>query len=331
MSEKLCRTCVWWQPNQEEVEQREDAKYECRQPEVGIRTRIEFGCTLHMDENATAVNVPNHVKDGTMTEPNPNPLDGSTEVLIISCVRDFQWLVWALRCMAKHLSGFQGITVAHPDVDTDRFKPLLDQFDIRLHGYRETPGKGHIQHMAMMASADTFLPAGTKYVLTTDSDGMFHTPSRPEHFAWNDKPYWIMRSWESLTTEDPHNPGSKVVSDNMQWRGPTAEQLGFDPPIFGMCMNIQLIPLDLLPFYRGHIERRHGRPFMDYMVSGRNEFPPDRMDFTALGAYFFAHHRERFHWFDVSQPPYPADRKKAYWSWGGITPDILKEIEGFLK
>lgn len=322
---------MYWEPNRKEVEQRDDAKYVCFNAEVAIRTRKEFGCTLHVGSDATEVNVPNHVKDGTMTDANPNKLDGPTEVLIISYSKDFQWLVMALRCAFKHLSGFQGITVAHPNHEATLFKTLLDQFDVRLHGYDELPCKGHITHMAMMASADTFLPAGTKYFLTTDSDGMFHTPSMPEHFAWNDKPYWIVRSWDSLITEDPTNPGSKVISDNMQWRGPTHAQLGFDPPVFSMCMNVQLMPLDVLASYRQHVESIHRKPFMSYMVEGRNEFPPDRMDFTALGAFFYKYHHDRFHWFDVSHPPYPKDRKKAFWSHGGITPDVREEIEGFLK
>lgn len=328
----FCQTCTWWTPNQSAVEQSPDALYECANPTLdGLRTRELFGCTEHLGSNATIVNVPQHVRNGTMTDPNPNKLDGPTEVLIISCARDFDWLVLALKCASKYLHGFQGITVAHPNQEAERFRPLLDQFAIRLHGYNEVPGKGHIQHMAVMASADLFLPAGTRYVLTTDSDGMMHTPSTPEHFAWDDKPHWIIRSWDSLITEDPRNPGSKVISDNMQWRGPTAAQLGFDPPVFSMCMNIQLMPLDLLASYRNHIESVQGKNFHQYMIEGRNEFPPNRMDFTALGAFFYQFHRARFRWFDVSNPPYPKDRKKAYWSWGGITPEIRAEIEDFLR
>lgn len=328
----FCSACCWWKPNQTQVEQHEKGIYECYNPTLeGLLTKGTFGCNEHVGSNATEVNVPQHTKAGTMTDPNPNKLDGPTEVLIISCARDFEWLVLALRCAGKHLSGFQGFTVAHPNAEQERFKPLLDQFNIRLHGYDEVPGKGHIQHMAVMASADTFLPAGTKYFLTTDSDGMFHTPSTPEHFAWDDKPYWIIRSWDSLITEDPRNPGSKVISDNMQWRGPTAAQLGFDPPVFSMCMNVQLMPLDLLPHYRSHISSIQRIDFFQYMLSGRNNFPPDRMDFTALGAFFYQFYRDRFRWFDVSNPPYPKDRKKAFWSWGGITPEIRSEIEGFLS
>ena len=266
-----------------------------------------------------------------MTEPNPNKLDGPTEVLIISHAKDFEWLVYALRSIHKWFTGFQGVTVAFPTKDVPLFATLRKQFDIRLHSYDEVPGKGHVQHMAMMASADTFLPRETKYMLTTDSDGIFKMASQPEHFVWNDKPFWIARSWESLTTEDPRNPGSKIVSDNLQWQPVTDAQLGFPSELFTMCLNCQMMPLDLLPSYRQHIEKTHRMPFLDYFVAGKNDFPPTRVDFNALGAFFHKFHRDRFHWFDVEKPPFPADRKKSYWSWGGITPEIRAEIEGFLK
>lgn len=327
-----CSTCCYWSANQIKPEEGYLGACECLNPTLaGLKTMATFGCNEFLGADSTENNVPDHLKGGTMTEANPNKLDGPTEVLIISCAKDFDWLVLALRCATKYLSGFQGITVAHPNVDIERFKPLREQFDIRLHGYDEVVGKGMLQHFVKMAEADLFLPPGTKYVLTTDSDGMFHTPSTPENFAWNDKPYWIARTWESLISEDPHRPGSKVISDNMQWRGVTAAQLGFDPELFTMCVNCQMIPLDLLPHYRRHIEAAQGKPFLEYFLEGRNEFPQTRVDFNALGAYFYKFHRERFHFFDVMNPPFPKDRKKSYWSHGGLLPNIQDEIRGFLQ
>lgn len=323
---ETCESCVYWLPNQESVEQTEDGKYPCTHKEVGIRTKITFGCTEHVGANATEVNVPDHLKDGTMFDANTNKLSGPTEVLIRSHHKDFEWLVFALRSIAKYFTGFQGTTIVFPNNEIERFKPLRDQFDVRLHGFDQVEGKGHLHGMAMMASADEFLPSGTRYVLTTDSDGIFKMPCSPEHFAFADKPYWIARSWESLT-----DATTKVTSDCAQWRGPTDEQLGFASEIYAMCVNCQLMPVDLLGSYRGHLERHHHRPFFKYMTEGRNEFPPNRMDFTALGAFFHKFHRDRFHFFDVMKPPFPGDRKKSYWSWGGITPDIRAEIEGFLK
>lgn len=332
-----CGNCFLWSPNRgAEILVSEDKK--CLHPIQTLPwTDDDMPCNINrfMAPNSREANVPNFVSEGSMTDPNPNKLDGPTEILITTyatptvrpggaTVSDFDWLVLALKCLNRNFTGQQGITIAHPRHESQKFRTLLDQFKVRLYPYDEVAGKGHIQHMAIMASADTFLPHGTKYVLTTDADGMMKMPSTPEHYAWNDKPYWITRTWESI---DPRMPGG----DNRQWQPVTDEQLGFASELFTMCMNIQLIPLDLLPHYRAHLEKVHHMAFLDYMLAGRNEFPPTRVDFNALGAFFHKFHRDRFHWFDAGTPPYPVDRKQSYWSHGGITPEIQAEIDGFYQ
>ncbi len=202
---------------------------------------------------------------------------------------------------------------------------------VNISPFDEIPGKGMLQHMVMMAEAEKLVPARTKYVLTCDADCMFRMPTTPEHYFCDDKPYCIVRSWASLTTEDPRRPGSKVVSDCMQWKPPTDRQVGFDTPIFGMCMNTIVFPIDFFPAYRAHVESVHRRPFAEFMLDGRNEFPQSNMDFTAMVAYAHRHMHDRFRWFDAESPPYPVDRKQAYWSHGGITPEIREQIESFLK
>jgi len=325
-----CQTCLFWTPNRPELKA-EDGKSEfCLHPKLSIKTEIDFGCTFHCGPSDTAANVPNHLKAASMTDPNPNPIDGPVEILIVTYAKDWDWLVYAMRCARKFLSGFQGITIAHPKTDEERFKTLLHQFDVRLHGYNEVTGKGMLQHFVKMAEADLFLPPSTKYFLTLDADAMFHTHSRPEHFFWQDKPYWIVRTWDSLMSEDPRNPGSKCVSDCYQWRSVTEAQLGFDPELFTMCVNSQAMPISMLKHYREHIESVHKKSFFKYMLEGRNSFPQTRVDFNALGAFAYKFHRDEFHWFDIEKGPFPADRKKVYWSHGGLNPGIVAEIEGFL-
>lgn len=326
-----CSGCVFYQPNQITVEQRDDAKYRCLNPEVGGNFRVDFGCVYYTDPGSSSINVPDHVKDGTVTDPNPNPVDGPVEVLIVTHYKDFSWLVQALRCARKHLSGFQGLTIAVPNHEMERFKPLLDQFDVRLHGYVEVEGKGMLGHMIKMAEADLFLPPTTKYVLTCDADCMFRMATTPEHYFYNDKPYCIVRTWESLTRfERPGDPTSKVVSDCLMWKAPTDRQVGFDTPIFGMCMNTVVFPIDFFAQYRAHIEKVHNRSFREFMLDGNNSWPQSNMDFTAMVAYAHRFMNERWHWFDTEKPPYPVDRKKAFWSHGGLLPNIQQEIEEFL-
>jgi hypothetical protein len=325
----VCRHCVWWEPNQAWF--KEGMHSFCLNPKVAIVTQPDFGCPLFMGSDATEVNVPQHTPNGMLHEPNPNPVDGPVEILIVTYNKDLPWLYYCLRSIRRHCTGFQGVTVAHPNHEASLFAPLVPKFDVRLHGYDEVEGKGMLQHMVKLASPDQFLPAATKYVLTCDADCIFRMPTTPEHYFANDKPYYIFRSWASLTTEHPYSPGSKIVSDCHQWKGPTDRQVGFDTTIFGMCMNTVVFPMDFFPRYRAHVSAVHHRPFDEFMLDGQNTFPQSNMDFTAMGAYAHRFMHDRWHWYDVEKPPYPVDRKKAYHSHSGLGPAIREEIEGFLK
>lgn len=331
---KTCETCVYWLPNRQSVEQADDGKYECLHAEVGIRTRIEFGCTLHLGAEATEMNVPNHTTNGDMTDPNPTKV-GDTEVLIVTYWKDFPWLEYALRSMVKYFSWFSGVTVAIPRKDLAAFMPLENQFraklNLRTFLYDEVPGKGMLQHMVIMANADQIVPQGTKYVLHTDADGIFKMPTTPEHYFWQDKPYYLIRTWASLGVADPRHPVSKSVSDCGQWKGSTDTQLGWDTEWYTMCMNTCAMPIDFYAPYRQHVATVHKRPFEDHMLAGRNEFPQTSMDWTAMGAWAHKFMHDRFTWFNVENPPYPVDRKKAFWSHGGITPEIRAELEEMVK
>lgn len=266
------------------------------------------------------------------------------EILIVTHGKDFGWLEYCLASIQKYCTGFQGVTVAHPNHEAERFRSLLGRFGvqptrlgqfsqaaIRLHGYDEVPGKGMIQHMVVMAEADRIVPPETKWVLTCDADCIFTMPTTPEDYFTDGHPYYLVRTWASLVSEDPDNPGSKVISDCYQWRKPTAEQLGFDPTLYTMCMNTNVFPVEFFGHYRAHVEMIHGMPFAQWMLSGRNAFPQDRMDFTAMGAWAYQFMNDWWTWIDVDREPYPADRKRAYWSHGGITPAIRAEIEEILS
>lgn len=335
---KPCAECCWWSPNRIEVEQSDSARYECFNPSLeSLKTLGTFGCSEFLGADSTEMNVPNHIPNGTMDAPNQNKIDGPCEVLIVTYWKDFPWLEYALRSVQKHLIGFQGVTIVIPRKDHAALSQIrYSDGPVRLHfvEFDEVPGKGMVQHMVKMAEADLIVPPGTKYVLHTDADGIFKMATTPEHYFWNDKPYYLIRSWASLGVPDTRHPIAKAVSDCAQWKGPTDTQLGWDTEFYTMCMNTAVMPIDFYKPYREHIAAVHKRPFVDHMLAGRNEFPQTSMDWTAFGAYAHRFMYDRFTWFNVENPaehPYPIDRKKAFWSHGGITPAIRAEIESLLS
>jgi hypothetical protein len=295
-----------------------------------------------MGQNDLRANVPQHTPNGFMKDPNPNPVDGPTEIVIVTygtpkmrcsgaVVSDLDWLRWALRSIRRYCKGFQGVTVVHPRHESAMFEPLIAEFDVRLHAFDEVPGKGFLGHMVQMSSADTYVPPGTKYVLHADADCIFKMPTTPEDYFWEDKPYYITRTWASLLG-DPRDPTGKPVSDCIMWQGPTNAQLGFDTAVYAMCMNTAVFPIDFYSNYRTYIEKTHHKAFEEYMLEGVNDHPgTNRMDWTAFGAFAWHKMHDRFTWFDAESGVYPADRKLAFWSHQGVTPDNVRQMEELLR
>lgn len=336
LPDKCCSKCVFWSPNNYDVEQAEYGLYDCLHPKMeAVRTVGGFSCNEFTGACDTDCNVPMHTPDGTMNFKNSKPVDGPVEILIVSYWRDFPWLDRALQCIDRHASGFLGLTVVFPVRDAEAFQQNVrpvSKIRMRTETFPEVEGKGFLHHEAMMACADALVPVEAKFVLHMDSDSMMKMSNTPEDYFLHDKPIYLWRTWESLASPDSRNPTKKVVSDCAQWRLPTEAQLGYPSDAYTMNRHPTVLPVGFYKPYREHIERVHGRDFFSYMLAGeKNAYPQDRMDFTAYGQFAFTFMRDQFHWINLTTEEYPADRMKSFWSHGGLLPEIRAEIEAFLE
>lgn len=303
---------------------------------------------------STEYNVPQHTTAnehkrsiqprGSQPEDSPNadeanpikaPLvDGRTEtqaapkthILIVTYWKDRPWLEYCLKALKKFCTGFTGITIAIPRKDFAAFASLKHDYGVTLQIYDEVRGRGMIQHMQKMAEADLLVPEGTDFVCHLDADCIYHTPTTPADYFTDGKPDYLIRSWESL-----RDPQSKVVSDCAQWFEPTEKQLGFAPEQYTMCRHPSIFPVGFYKPYRDWIAWVHGVSFEQYMLAGKNDFPQTRMDWTAMGAFAYANHREQFHWIDIGAQGavVPKDRQRTFWSHGG-TEVVKPELEAIV-
>lgn len=329
--EKLCRNCCFYNANQG-VEIHDKPDKQCFKHNRW--TDDDLTCDDFLPPTATELNVPAHTPNGTMNFKNARPITAPIEILIVTYSKDFPWLEYALKCISKHARGFQGVTIAHPAHEAEMFTRLHSNqysFRLRLHAYDEVAGKGFLQHEAKMAHADSIVPHGTKFVMHMDGDCMMKMSNDPEDYFLNDKPIYIWRTWESLSSPDPHDPTRKVVSDCIMWKEPTAKQMGFHSEAYTMTRHPTVFPIWFYKPYRDHISAHHRIPFDEYMLGGQqNAHPQDRMDFTAMGQYAYEFMRDSFHWINCATEEYPADRLKAFWSHSGLNAEIKQEIESFL-
>jgi len=265
-----------------------------------------------------------------------------TEILIVTHAKDFPWLQWNLRALRRHAVGFTGITVAIPNRDAEALQPIANEhggakggIPLRIKMYKEVPGKGMIQHMAIMAGADELLKReiekfGIQFVMHLDSDCIVKELITPDSYIRNNKPDYVWRTYDSLAEV---KDGQKVVSDCAQWKAPTEVQLGFEIKEFTMCRHPSVFPVSFYKPYRDHIEAVHKMPFIDYMLSGKNSFPQDKMDFTAMGAWAYKNMHKQFTWLDVSDGNHlaPVDLFRVFWSHQPVSQAIQDEIKSFLQ
>lgn len=329
-----CGRCLWWEPNRGAIEPRDRLCLKWNE-----RRDDRDYCEEFIGADDVRVNVPQHTPEGTMENfRNATPVDG-VQILIVTYAKDFPWLEYAVRCMGRHLRRFQGVTIAIPQEHLDGLVgmnlmryPGVRELNVGVKTYFEPPGKGFLNHEMMMASAEQLVPAGTQWVMHLDADCMFKIATDPQDYFLNDKPQYIYRSWESLSSPDPRDPTQKIVSDCIMWKEPTSKQLGYQSDVYTMCRHPNVFPIEFYRPYREHIANHHQMSFEQYMLSGeRNSHPQDRMDLTAMGQYAWTFMRDRFHWINCATEEYPKDRQQAYHSHSGLKPEVVAEIESFLK
>lgn len=335
LPEKCCAKCLNWSPNRRTDFVEGEPKL-CWK--LDVPSEDDFWCPHYIGADDTAANVPQHCPNGIVIKRNQPIVGNATEILITTfgeprmrvsgrVVSELDWLFYNLRSIEKWCSGFQGVTVAHPNHETHLFKPLAERFDIRLHGYDEVAGKGFVQHQAIMALADTFLPSETTHVLHVDADCCFKMATTPMDFFSEDKPTYLWRTYDSLSTTDPKNPNAKVVSDCAMWKQPTEWQLGMPISEYTMTRLPTILPIDFYAKYRARIESVHRKPLMQFHLDAKNDHPSQTMDFTAFGGFAFHFMHDRFRWFDCEKEEYPVDRLQQYWGHGGLTPEIVTQLE----
>lgn len=338
LPEKCCAFCRWWLPNRVDNFKAGDEKTCWKHNK---HTEDDFCCEHFFGVDHLGINVPFHCPNGIMIKRNRELPNVNCEILVTTygtprmrvsgkVVSEIDWLKYNLRSMRKWLIGFQGITIAHPRKEDNLFKPLAEQFDCRLYGYDEVDGKGFVQHQAIMALADTFLPKATTHVLHVDADCCFKMSTTPMDFFSDDKPIYLWRTYDSLSKADPKNPNSKVVSDCAMWKEPTEWQLGMKVNEYTMTRLPTILPIEFYAPYRAHVEKVHRKPFLQFHLDSKNDHPSQSMDFTAYGAWAFHFMHDKFRWFDCENEEYPIDRLQQYWGHGGITPEIAQQLENLI-
>ena len=282
----------------------------------------------------------------------------NAEILIVSYAKDYDFLSYTLRAIAKFGSGFAGVTLVVPTSDEARFRPLAKKHDVNLRLFYEAAGKGFLHHQVCKCEADLWCPKGTDVVVHFDSDCITKEPFTPDTFMRGGKPVLVREHFDDF----------KHYAARYSWRKCVEHALGVDMEWETMVRHPGVFRVGTYGAMRRRIEQFHGYPFTQYVLLQRNEFPQTFAEFPTIGGYALAFERDDYvvvtrvvtpseRWRDFGVTPMPRDAKgvpvgteedlnlwgetrsthgalvspvKYFWSRGGVTPKMRGEIENLL-
>lgn len=231
----------------------------------------------------------------------------SVSIFIRSYSKDFDFLKYCIRSIELYCSGFLEVVIVVPASDISELRSIVSGKNIKTFG--TTPrAEGYLDQQITKLEAYKYCQG--EYILYVDSDVVFHTPTTPENFFDGASPIVLKTKYSSL-------------DDNARvWQGITARAIGFEPqweymrrlPLIFSAKTLKNIAKDY-PNLIGYVEAARNREFSE---------------FNFIGAYAEACEGDGYAFIDTEEF-LPSAVTEQFWSWGGLTKDVISRIEKHLN
>lgn len=228
----------------------------------------------------------------------------TTAIFIKTWSGDLPWLEYCMRSIRKYASGISEIVIAADESCIRNVYPMAgDAVVVSVADW----DNGYIQQQWIKMNADLF--ADADQILFVDSDCIFHTPFSPESFMRDEKPVLMKTRYGNLG-------GAEA------WRQITESFIGWSVEFEYMRRLPWMYHADSLRGFREMFPNLHAHlsSLSDRSFS----------EFNALGVFIERFESEKYYVTDT-EVWVPESVAKQFWSWGGITPAIKSEIEGYLN
>lgn len=237
----------------------------------------------------------------------------TVDIFIVTFARDVEFCHWCLKSIGKFVRNANRVVLLVPKRDQDKFRLIVQGYNNErgngprcvLKTFAEQAGKGMLHHEAMVCSADQFCEAD--YILHMDADCVFKEPvDVVQEYFHEGKPIMLKETFTTI---------GEVVGP---WQDAVEKALGFRPEYETMRRHPAVHPRGLYAEVRKAVEASTKQPFLDYVLSCRNEFPQTFAEYPTLGAWALRYAPDLHHWIDVGKEPRPADKLYQFWSHGGL-------------
>lgn len=235
----------------------------------------------------------------------------TTDIVIRTYSKDLEWLKYALQSIHKFCSGFRDIIIVIPESQ----KHLLDEFNLTHEKVFTCPDykDDYLGQQITKIYADQYSDA--EYIMYGDSDTLITNPIKPEFLFRENKPIILKTNYEKLGNAVP-------------WKVVTEKALGFGVEFEFMRRHPFLYHSSTLKAFREYMKELHGKEINEFI----NEQPNRAFsEFNAVGAFANKFEHDKYYFQDTETEPLPPLYVRQFFSWGGLTDEVMKEIVEILK
>jgi len=229
------------------------------------------------------------------------------DIFYKSYSKDFEWLYYSLKSIKKYLTGYNKIVIVIPEQDKELLNyEVVNDLNCEVHFVNEY-GNGYIYQQFIKMTAHKYCES--KFILYSDSDLVFNTHVDLQNLIEDEKP-------EILYTD------YSKVGDAICWKEVTEKFIGREVE-YEFMRRLPLI------YHRSTIMEIDGNYDIEDTIM--NKFSDRFSEFNSIGAWIFYNDSKKYKLTNTDNWPYSTPIARQFWSWGGLTDDIKKEIEEILK
>ena len=237
------------------------------------------------------------VRDGEVAPPEP-----STDLFLVTYPPDYQWLPYLFRSIDQRVIGFRRLVMVLEDGYPE--PPALPWY-VTVKRCRSFSGEGHGRHFSQpVEKLRAFRYTDADRVLFIDSDCVFTEMLDVAIY----EPPVIVAPWDR-------------VGDALCWYEPTKLLLGFEPPFETMRRFPFVYPTWFLRELWQHLGGHAG--IAARRAQGLTAIP----DFNLMGNYAIMRHPDKFELCREGCEGLPPRVIRQFWSHGGLTPEVLAELD----
>lgn len=221
--------------------------------------------------------------------------------------KDLIWLEHSLRSIHKNLKGWGEIVICIPTGQEFLISNLTQEKIVTSKIYKDDYLGQQISKLKSHEHCNG------EYILFVDSDVIFKPNADVRDYFYDNKPIILKQKYEN-------------VGEAICWKKPTEK-------LFKEQIDYEYMRRAPQIFHKSTLEKINEN-FPDLENYIINQPYRQFSEFNALGFYAEKMENDSYSIIDVTKgvPDYlPENKSVQKWSWGGITADIKKEFENYLK